>query len=216
MTVPILHTYWRSSCSYRVRIALHHKRVAFEPVFVDLLDGAQASPEFRARNPTGYVPALELDGRTYGESIAILELLEERFPERPLLPSTPHDRARVRALVQIVASGIQPLQNLNVMRRVSAVRDEQVAFAVHYNERGLHAIEDLLGSFEAEGIRGPFAYGGEFGMADVVLVPQVYSAKRFGLDLGRFPRVSRAYESSLALDAVKRAAPEAQPDAPPG
>ena len=210
-----LHTYWRSSCSYRVRIALHHKEVPFESVHVNLLENGQSTPEYRAKNPTGYVPAVEISGKIYGESIAILELLEDLFPARPLLPPAAHDRARVRGLVQVIASGIQPLQNLNVMKRVSDAREAQVAFAVHYNERGLGAVEEMLASFEAEGVAGPFAYGPSLTLADAALVPQMYSARRFGLDLARFPRALRAYDAAMALDAVKKAAPEAQADAVP-
>src|SRR4051812_34596631 len=112
-----LSTYWRSSCSYRVRIALGYKKLAHEQIFVNLLDGEQKTPEHLARNPIGHVPTLTIDGVTYTESVAIIELLEELYPEPALLPSTPHERARVRALVQTINAGIQPLQNLIVLDR---------------------------------------------------------------------------------------------------
>lgn len=211
----VLYTYWRSSCSHRVRIALAHKKLAWEPAFVNLLDGSQTKPEYHAKNPTGYVPALLVDGQILGESIAILEYLEEAHPEPALLPKGALDRARVRWIVEAIASGIQPLQNLNVLKRIGGDdRAAQVAFARHYNERGLAAVEEILARNEASGVRGPFAYGDAFGMADVVLVPQVAAARRFEVDVARFPRVLRASEAASALDCVKAAAPEAQPDAP--
>lgn len=213
----VLYTYWRSSCSHRVRIGLGFKKVAWTSVFVNLLEGAQAAPGYREKNPTGYVPALRIDDKnTLIESVAILEYLDEVHPTPALLPKEPLDRARVRALVEMIGSGIQPLQNLNVLRRVGGDdRDAQVAFARHYNERGLAAVEAALARFEADGIRGPFAYGSSFGMADVLLVPQVAAARRFGVDVGSFERVSRAESAASALDFVKAAAPEAQPDAKP-
>jgi len=210
----VLYTYWRSSCSYRVRIALNYKELPFESVFVNLVQGAQSDDAYKAKNPTGYLPTLLIDGEPFVESVAIVELLEERFPEKPLMPKDVSDRARVRALVHAIASGIQPLQNLNVLQRVSSEGDAQRAWAKHYNERGMLSVEGLLTAFEAHGVRGPFAYGETFSMADVCLVPQVYSAKRFGVNMDAYPRTQRAYEAALALPAVQRAVPEVQPDAP--
>jgi len=226
----VLYTYWRSSCSHRVRIALGYKKLVHQSVFVNLVAGAQRDASYRERSPTGYVPALEIDGHVLHESSAILEYLEETRPEPPLLPTGACERARVRALVQIIASGIQPLQNLNVLQRVSAdaptaagvgvgvgrLYDERaIAFARHYNERGLSALEASLARLESEGVRGPFCNGEEFGMADVFLLPQVVVARRFGVDLAPYVRVMRAAEAASALDFVQAAAPESQPDAQP-
>lgn len=224
MSDLILYTFWRSSCAHRVRLALGYKQLAYTPVFMNLTAGAQHAASYLAKNPTGYVPALEIDGHLLIESVAILEYLEETRPETPLMPAEAHDRARVRALVQMVASGIQPLQNLNVLTRVSDEQDAQlalarpynergIAFARHYNERGLAAIEQTLAALEKEGLRGPFCYGEHFGMADLFLIPQLAGARRFGADLSRVHRVVRAVEAANTLAFVKAAAPEAQPDA---
>lgn len=212
----VLHTYWRSSASHRVRIALGYKGLAYEPVFVNLLEGQQRAPEYKAKNPMGYLPCLVMDGAAYVESVAILELLEEKYPEPPLLPKTPEDRARIRALVQFVNAGIQPLQNLVVLEQVGEDKARRTAWLQHFIGRGLGAFEALVARYEEElGLRGPFVYGERFTMADVLLVPQVYAAKRYGVDLEAFPRVKRASEAAAALPFVAAAHPEAQPDAKP-
>jgi maleylacetoacetate isomerase len=203
-----LSTYWRSSCSFRVRIALNYKRLAYEPVFVNLLDGEQKKPEYLARNPIGHVPTLAIDGVTYVESVAIMELLEELYPDPPLLPKTPHDRARVRALVETINAGIQPLQNLIVLDRVGGTdQEKRTAWMKFFIPRGLGAFEALCSD------SGPFAFGPEFTMADACLVPQVYAARRVGVDLTPFPRVVRAEAAASELAFVAAARPEAQPDA---
>src|SRR4029079_11911593 len=120
-----LSTYWRSSCSFRVRIALGYKKLAYEPVFVNILEGEQKKPEYLAKNPIGHVPTLSIDGVTYVESVAIMELLEELYPDPPLLPKTPQERARVRALVETINAGIQPLQNLIVLDRAGGKDPEK-------------------------------------------------------------------------------------------
>ncbi len=212
----VLHTYWRSSASHRVRIALGYKGLAYDPVFVNLLEGQQRSAEYKAKNPMGYLPCLVLDGVPYVESVAILELLDERFSEPALLPEDPADRARVRALVQFVNAGIQPLQNLVVLEQVGEDKEKRLAWLRHFIGRGLGAFEALLARYEGElGLRGPFAYGERFTMADVLLVPQIYAANRYGIDLEPFPRVRRANDAATALPFVAAAAPEAQPDAKP-
>jgi maleylpyruvate isomerase len=216
MASIVLHTYWRSSASHRVRIALGSKGLAYEPVFVNLLEGQQRSAEYKAKNPMGYLPCLVLDGMPFVESVAILELLEERFPEPALLPRSPEDRARIRALVQFVNAGIQPLQNLVVLEQVGEDKEKRLGWLRHFIGRGLGAFEALLTRHEEElGLRGPFAYGQHFTMADVLLVPQVYAAKRYGIDLDPFPRIRRANDAASALPFVAAAHPEAQPDAKP-
>ena len=203
-----LSTYWRSSCSYRVRVALGYKGLAHDQVFVNLIDGEQKKPEHLARNPIGHVPTLTVDGVTYVESVAIMELLEELYPDPPLLPKSPHDRARVRALVQTINAGIQPLQNLIVLDRVGGTdpqkRGEWMKFFI---TRG-------LGAFEAQASEiGPFSFGSTFTMADACLVPQIYAARRVGVDLTPFPRIVRAEGAASELPFVAAAKPEAQPDA---
>lgn len=217
MSELTLYSYWRSSCSHRVRIALGLKGLAYRYVAVDLLAGEQSGADHVARSPNGYVPCLLLDDKSYFESAAIVELLDERFPSPPLYPRDPHARARVRALVEIVNSGIQPLQNTNVAQYVSQLVPEDVEargrWLKHFIGRGMAALERAMEVCEREGVRGPFAYGDAPTAADVFLVPQVFSARRFGVDLAAAPRVARAFEAASALEAVRRAAPEEQPDA---
>lgn len=211
-----LHTYWRSSSAYRVRIALQFKGLAYEARYVNLLEGEQRKDAFVAESPMGYVPLLVVDGRKYVESVAIIELLEDLYPERPLLPRTPEDRARVRALVEVINAGTQPLQNLRVLEKVGADKAVRTEWLRHFISRGLAGFESLAAQYAEEtGARGPHAYGDAFTMADVYLVPQVYAARRYGIDLAPFPRVARAEEAALATPFVQAARPEAQPDAKP-
>lgn len=210
----VLHSYWRSSCSYRVRLGLGAKGLAHDTVTVNLLEGAQNDPDYRAISPTGYVPALTIDGETFVESMPILELLEELYPSPALLPKTPELRAHVRGLCQIVASGIQPLQNLNVVRKAAPDAAGQKAWMQHFIGKGLAAFEARMAALEARGVApGPFVLGASFGMADCVLVPQVYAALRNDVDLTPMPRIRRAVEASKDLPFVKAAHPDAQPDA---
>jgi maleylpyruvate isomerase len=207
-----LHGYWRSSSSYRVRLALAYKRIAFQAVSVNLLAGEQRAAVYSAQSPTGYVPCLEIDGEKFIESVAILELLDELVPEPRLYPRDPFARARVRAMVEVVASGIQPLQNLAVLARVSADPGERKAFAAHFNAKGLAALASLV---DQAGGTGPFCFGETLTAADLVLVPQIYSAKRFGVDVDSWPRLVRAEAATLALPGMIDATPERQPDAIP-
>jgi maleylacetoacetate isomerase len=216
MSKLTLYTYWRSSASHRVRLALGHKGLAYDPVYVNLLEGEQKRDEYRATNPMGYLPCLVIEGVKYVESTAILELLEDLYPEPPLLPKKPEDRARVRALVQIVNSGIQPLQNLNVLDQVGDDKEKRLGWLRHFISRGLGAWEALATRFAAEtGRKGPFAYGEAFTSADALLIPQLYAAKRFGIDLAAWPTILRVDEATKDLPFVKAAYPDAQPDAKP-
>lgn len=211
-----LYTYWRSSASHRVRIALGYKRLSYDPVYVNLLEGEQRRDAYTAVNPMGYLPCLVVDGVQYVESTAILELLDELYPDPPLLPSKPEDRARVRALVQIVNSGIQPLQNLTVLDRVGDDQGRRLDWLRHFISRGLGAWEALATRFARETNRsGPFAYGEQFTSADVLLIPQLYVARRFGIDLAPYPTIARVDEATKDLPFVKAAHPDAQPDAKP-
>ena len=191
-----------------MRIALGYKKLAYESSFVNLLDGEQKKPENLAKNPIGHVPSLAIDGVTYVESVAIMELLEELYPEPALLPKTAHDRARVRALVQTINAGIQPLQNLIVLDRAGGSdQAKRSDWMKYFITRG-------LGAFEAQASEsGPFAYGEAFTMADVCLVPQIYAARRVGVDLAPFPRIVRAEAAASELPFVAAAKPEAQADA---
>jgi len=217
----ILYSYYRSSASYRVRIALAVKGVEYEYVPVHLLDGGgqHLLPEYRALNPLGELPALVVpraDGSraVLGQSVAILEYLEEVHPEPALMPRDAIERARVRQLVEGVNSSIQPYQNLNLLRKLTAdfgpdtARNE--AWVRHYIGRGFAGLEALLVQSA-----GTHALGDTLTLADVMLVPQVYNARRFALDLAPYPTIVRVTDAANALPAFRAAAPEAQPDAPP-
>jgi len=212
-----LHGYFRSSCSYRVRIALGLKGLAYEHAPVHLMreGGDQHRPEYRALNPMAQVPLLEVEHEpgltvTLTQSVAILEYLEERFPEPRLLPGCAYLRARVRKCVEIVNSGIQPMQNLSLMNEIKRMGGDATAFARGANERGLRALEA-----EAADAGGQFMIGDEITLADVCLVPQVYSARRFEVDMAAFPTLCAIDARLSALSAVALAHPDRQPDAPP-
>lgn len=208
-----LYSYFRSSAAWRVRIALHFKGLAFESIPVNLLTGAHRRPEYLAVNPQGVVPTL-VDGElVLGQSLAILEYLEEIRPEPPLLPGSPAERARIRQLVLMVACDIHPLQNMEprrLLREEFGLGEEgEQRFARLAIERGLRTIEAVLRERPA----GPFCCGARPTLADVCLVPQLANARRFGTDLGQLERALAAEAACARLDAFARAAPEAQPDA---
>jgi maleylacetoacetate isomerase len=209
----VLYGYWRSSSSHRVRLALAVKKVPHETVTVNLLKGEQRAPEHQAKSPMGVVPCLVIDGKPFVESVAIVELLDELFPSPALYPREPVARARIRALVEIVNAGIQPLQNLLVLDRVSRESEPRKEWLRFFIGRGLRSFEALMAENEKEGVGGPFAFGSEVSAADVFLLPQLYAARRFDVDLSACPRILRAEAALLATDAAKAAAPENQPDA---
>jgi maleylacetoacetate isomerase len=210
----VLYQYWRSSSAWRVRFALHYKQLAFESRFVNLRASEQLATEHKRLSPMGVVPCLVVDGRPLTESVAILEFLEEVAPERPLLPKDPWRRARVRQLVQIINSGIQPLQNLSVLDRLSTDEGVRAAWVQHYIHRGLGAFEAVLGSVEEEVGPGRYSVGDEVTLADVYLFAQAGSAARFGVTLEAFPRVERIHREIGQLEAAVASVPENQPDAP--
>jgi maleylacetoacetate isomerase len=212
-----LYNWWRSSSSHRVRIALAIKELEYEYVSVRIPmveEGVgRAGTAHRDRSPTGYVPCLVIDGVPYVESVAIVELLEERVPQPSLYPGDAHARARIRTLIEIVNSGIQPLQNTSVqaeVQRATGDGEASLRWAQTFVARGLGALERAMESNAREGVTGPYAYGTTPTAADVFLVPQVVSAKRFRVPLEAYPRVAAAYEEASRLDAFRRAAPENQ------
>lgn len=211
-----LYSYWRSSSSWRVRIGLGLKGLAHEIAPVNLGTGEQWSDAHRARSPLGQVPVLEIeeDGRMLRivQSMAILEWLEERYPDPPLLPRDLAGRARVRSIAEHVNSGIQPLQNAVVLR---TLREKEAGWdrewARTFIGRGLEGLERAVG----DGGAGRFCHGDAPGLADCYVVPQLYNGRRYGVDLASFPTLRRIEEACAALAAFREAHPDAQPDAPP-
>jgi maleylacetoacetate isomerase len=210
-----LYQFWRSSASWRVRWALAIKGIPFTSVPIDILHGEQLVEEHRARNPMAHVPALWIDGHTLAESVAILEYLEETRPDRPLYPEDPWGRARVRQVVELVNSGVQPLQNVVVIRRHSSDPGAQKEWIQFFNERALGAAEALLDAIAKEIPQANgFAVGGALSAADVFLVPQIATARRYGVDTARFPRLTAAFAAAMATPHAEGALPEKQPGAP--
>lgn len=212
-----LYSYWRSSAAYRVRIALNLKGLDYQLVPVHLVrdGGEQHAPGYRAVNPQGLVPALQHGQRLIRQSMAIIEYLDETFADQPLLPATARERARVRGLAQVIACDMHPLGNLRVLqyleREFRATPEQREAWIRHWLALGFAAIEALLAENPST---GEFCDGDQPGLADCLLVPQLYNARRFGLDLDPYPTVRRIEARCLELEAFRRAAPEAQPDAP--
>lgn len=209
-----LHGYWRSGAVWRVRIALHLKGIPFASVPHDLRRGDQRDPAFLALNPQGLVPALEAEGQVLTQSLAIIEWLDEVYPDPPLLPATPAQRATVRAMAALIACDIHPLNNLRVLKALEAefgaspdVRRQWIA---RWLGAGFAALEPMVARHGAG-----FAFGGTPGMVDCLLVPQVGSARRFGVDLSAWPAIVAAADHAARHPAFIAAAPENQPDADP-
>jgi maleylacetoacetate isomerase len=204
----VLHHYWRSSSSWRVRWALAVKEVAYASRAVDLLAGAQRDAAYVEGSPMGLVPCLYVDGRPLTESVAIVEWLDETVPAPRLYPRDPWARARTRQIVEFVNAGIQPLQNLRVNRHVSSEPEGQKAWARHWIEPGLAAIERELSVAAGEGLSGRHALGDELSAADLFIVPQLYNARRYEIDLSRFPRLSAIEGAALATEAAHASHPD--------
>ncbi|MBX9886100.1 MAG: maleylacetoacetate isomerase [Novosphingobium sp.] len=208
----VLHTYWRSSASWRVRIVLGLKGLAWDAVPHDLRLNAQRAPDYVARNPQGLVPALEVDGAVLTQSLAIIEYLEERFPAPRVLPADPLERARVRAFALAIACDIHPVQNLGVLNMLRARGLDQAAvtgWAREVMEGGLAACARLIADRP-----GPYCFGEALMLADVVLIPQLANARRFGARTD-FPRLEAIEAAALAHPAFAAAVPAAQIDADP-
>jgi maleylacetoacetate isomerase len=212
-----LYSYWRSSAAYRVRIALNLKGLAYEIVPVHLVrhGGEQHSPEYRKINPQELVPTLVDGRRVIRQSIAIVEYLDETYDgEMKLLPPTARDRARVRALAMLVACDIHPLNNTRVVRyldrELGADEAARHRWMRHWMEEGFASFEELVARHPSTGL---FCEGDTPTIADVCLVPQVYNARRFGVDLSPYPTIEAIVAACLQLDAFDRARPENQPDA---
>jgi maleylpyruvate isomerase len=215
MSVPILYTYFRSSAAYRVRIALGLKELAYEPYFVHLTRGGgeQFSANYRALNPQALVPTLVDEAGPLTQSLAIIEYLDERYPDPPLLPADPRQRALVRAMAQTIACDIHPLNNLRVLRYLKRELNLEQAdidqWYRHWIVEGLAALEALV----ARGIESAYCLGDRPTLADICLVPQLANARRYACDLSLYPRLVAIDDRCRNLAAFRDAAPENQPDA---
>jgi maleylpyruvate isomerase len=207
-----LHGYFRSSASYRVRIALNLKGLSAEHLAHHLRKGEQCAPAYLAINPQGLVPTLESDtGSILTQSLAIIEWLDETHPAPPLLPQDPLRRAKVRAFAMALACDTHPVQNLKVLarlRQLGLYEEKVTEWAAWANREGLSACQTLIAHEP-----GPFCFGAQPTMADLCLVPQLANARRFGVDLAAFPRLLQAETAAKNLKAFADAAPERQPDA---
>lgn len=212
MSETILYGYWRSSATYRTRIALNLKGVSYRTVGVHLLKDEQTTPEHLARHPSGRVPILEIDGHRIGQSMAMIDYLDETRPEPPLLPPEPHLRARVRDLKDQIVADIHPLNNTSTLARLrSQFGADDAAIADWYSHwivRGFAVLEQMLPS------NGGFCIGDMPTLADIVLVPQVANARRYPqIDLAHFPNIVRIDAALKKLKVFHNAAPEQQPEA---
>ncbi|MBQ4847275.1 maleylacetoacetate isomerase [Pseudoalteromonas sp. MMG005] len=205
-----LYTYFRSSAAYRVRIALNLKNISHELVGVNLLKSEQQAAPYTEKNPQGLLPALETEHGVLAQSLAILEWLEETHPDTPLLPADSWEKAQVRSFCYAIASDIHPIDNLRVLKYLSGelnVNDEQKnTWYRHWVIEGFNRLESLLGDHD-------YCFGSEPSLADICLVPQVFNALRFKVDMSQYPKISAIYARCNTLPAFIDAAPENQPDA---
>lgn len=207
---PVLHGYYRSTASWRVRIALNLKGIGYADVFHHLRKGEQRTPAFLSLNPQGLLPALEIDGAVLTQSLAICEYLDETHPRPALLPADPVARARIRAFAQVIACDIHPVQNLKVLARLRRLGHDEgtvTDWAAAVIAEGLDACDRLIADQS-----GPCCFGDQISLADICLVPQLFNARRFGVKLD-WPRLLAVEQHCLTLDAFRRAAPENQTDA---
>jgi maleylacetoacetate isomerase len=209
MTKPILHDYYRSSAAYRVRIALNLKGIEYDRHPVNLLEDDQKSGEYRALNPQGLVPMLEIDGLKLTQSLAIMVYLDQRFPDPPLIPADPADGAHVRAMALAVACDIHPINNLRVLKYLAGPlrlgEDERAAWYAHWITEGFTAIEAM-----AAPRAGTFMFGDTPTIADICLVPQMFNARRFNVPVDAFPTLLRADDNASRIEAFAAAHPDRQ------
>ncbi|MBY3036493.1 maleylacetoacetate isomerase [Rhizobium laguerreae] len=206
MNEVVLYDYWRSSASYRVRIALNLLGVDYQAVPINLLEGAHKTPDYLTLNPQGFVPTLVIDGRTLTQSLAIIEYLAELRPEYGLLPPDIADRQKVRALAYAVAMDIHPICNLHVVSHLMSMTEKADAreeWMRHFITDGLCKLEAMIG--EAD---GAFSFGDVPTMADLCLVPQVYNARRWGVELTAFKRIIDIDSKCAELPAFQAAHPD--------
>lgn len=209
----VLYDYWRSTASYRVRIALNLKGLAYRSAPVNLLEGAHKTDAHRERQPQGFVPALDIDGMTLTQSLAVIRYLDSRAPQPPLFPTDPTVRAQAEAVAHAIAMDIHPVCNLSVAKTVmdwvggdEATRTAtRLAWMQTFIGRGLDAVETMLPAVD----EGEFAFGDRPSVADLCIVPQLYNARRWSLDPARWPRLTRVETTCFGLEAFRVARPEA-------
>ena len=209
MSRPVLYDYWRSSAAYRIRIALNLKGIDYESRQIDLREDQQKSAEYRALNPQGLVPMLEIDGQRLTQSVAIINYLDLKYPNQPLLPASAAERAHVVAMAMSVACDIHPLNNLRVLKylknELGHEQDEIDRWYVHWISEGLPALEAM-----ATSRAGKFLFGDAPTGADILLVPQLYNARRFNVPLDAYPTLLRADENANKIEAFAAAHPDRQ------
>lgn len=211
-----LYGYWRSTAAYRVRIALNLKQVSYVQSSVHLVKdgGEQFKPEYHSLNPQSLVPTLVDGDVSIGQSMAILEYLEEKYPQPSLLSGDLKQRAMIRQLCQIIACDVHPLNNLRVLKylenELDVSQDDKTAWYHHWIAKGFDAFEDLLAKNTAS---GKYCLGEELSLADVCLIPQIYNANRFGFPMEKYSRLVEINNNCLALERFQNAVPENQPDA---
>ena len=211
-----LYTFFRSSASYRVRIALNLKGLTYEqaPIHLRRGGGEQFSASYKAVNPQALVPALEDGGTILTQSLAIIEYLDDKYPQPPLLPSDPSDKALVRSMAMVIACEVHPIQNLRVLNHIKKQynqTDDQVNhWAQHWIDLGLSALEQFI---VAHARRGKFCFGDTPTLADICLVPQLGNARRYGCNLAHYPTIVSIEKNCVTIPAFANAAPEKQPDA---
>ena len=210
-----LYTFFRSSTSFRLRIALAVKGIAYEPRFVSLPKMEHQAPDYLDKNPQGLVPALvDEAGRVFTQSMAMIEYLDEIHPEPPLMPKGAEEKWYVRAVSQIIGCEMHPLNNVRVLKylKTYGLDDAKVngGWYAHWVNEGFKSLEGFLVGQKRS---GTYCLGSQFTMADVCLIPQVFNAQRYNCDLAPYPTVMRVFEAGAALEAVKKVAPATQPDA---
>ena len=214
MSQLTLYDYWRSSAAYRVRIALNLKELAYTAVPVNLVKNEQASPSYRAQNPQGLVPMLASDMGTFTQSLAIIEYLNERYPTPPLLPSDLEARVLVRSIAHLIACEMHPINNLRVRRYLDRPlhlsETQKSAWVAHWLRDGLAALETIV---KRSSIAGHFCLGSAPTLADICLVPQLYTARRFLTNLNAYPTLVAIDAHCSTLPAFIAAQPENQADA---
>ena len=213
MASMVLYNYFRSSTSYRVRLALHYKGLQFEYKPINLLKGEQLSADYKKINPLGGVPTLVHDGKIIPESFAIMEYLDEVFPQKPLFPKDAYTKARIRQVCEVINSFMHPMANLRTLKYMEAKhgydQNQKDGWAQHWVSQGLEVLETTLKEFS-----GTYSFGNEITMADLFLIPQLLTSQRYKVDISKYPTLVKINENCLKLESFQKAHPFVQIDTP--